>query len=588
MKTVEEIKTLLTHLTTKYQKRNSQFKIDEEMYWLTGSESDVEGTETIIFPIPHNVINTACDLLSSNPMRITVPPASEHAKPKARADKMEDFLDIAWDRMQRDSGRRFISDMAYYSALRGQFFARVLYDPDLVNVTGEGDEREVAFKGFPIFCQIIDPYNVYPMIGTRGLEGYVIDMQVEAGPIMQQFDVVLENEKGEKKEWTDEIRWVEYWDDETKCFLAGTEGGLRPISVSGTNKDGSKVRGPIKHDYKFCPGIYGWGRTVPSKDPEKQGVSMLFGLRGIGRRMNRFATMVATSLYEHAMGTIIVTTDRPDLELDMTAGAINYLLQEEKAEWFAKSQLGSEQLANRLIEMLQDQAFQTTFPPVVTGSAPWSGTPGYAISLLTHSGKLKIAPLKEQLEWALSGLNEHILRLVEVIAEQIPIQGVRAGTTYDMKFGPGDVKGYYSNVVKLEVDLPQDEMRNLQMARLATQGPSPLASKQTAREKWLKMQSPAKEQIRIDIERLLEAPVIQQALSMMLADEYGYLEEFKQFMAQMEAERTPPEVGFGQPGEGPGVPAEVAPPGMSAVGRPSPGPRPGEAGQGTRPVVEAV
>jgi len=90
--------------------------------------------------------------------------------------------------------------------------------------------------------------------------------------------------------------------------------------------------------------------------------------------------------------------------------------------------------------------------------------------LLTHSGKLKIAPLKEQLEWALSNLNEHILRLVEVIGEEIPVQGVRAGTTYNIKFGPDDVKGYYSNVVKLEVDLPQDEMRNIQMARLARRG----------------------------------------------------------------------------------------------------------------------
>lgn len=568
MKTVEDIKTLLGDLERKYQKRNSQFKIDEEMYWLTGTESDVEGTETIVFPIPHNVINTACDLLSSNPMRITVPAPSEHKKAKDKADKMERFLDIGWDRMMRDSGRRFVSDMAFHISLRGQGFARVLYDPELVKKEGEGDEREIIFKGFPIFCQVIDPFNVYPMIGVRGLEGYFIKMKVEAGSIMQQFpDVTLEHQegdrKGEKLGWTDEITWVEYWDDEIKCFLADDQIAMEPT----------------KHKYGFCPGVYYWGRAVPSKDPEKQSVSMLFGLRGVLRRMNRIATMVATGMYEQAMATLIVETERPkEIEIDTTPGFTNFILPEEDVYYLAKGQLSSENFAVKLIDMLQDQAFQSTFPPVVTGSAPWSGTPGYAISLLTHSGKLKIAPLKDQLEWALSNLNEHILRLVEVIGEKIPIQGVRAGTTYDMKFGPEDVAGYYSNVTKLEVDLPQDEMKNMQLARIATEGPAPLLSFQTAREKLLHIQSPAKEQIRIDMEWILANPVLKEALAAMLADEYGYLEEFKRLM---EAQKGAPEVGFAQPGQGPGVPPGVAPPGVSAVGQPSPGPRPGiEGGQG--------
>jgi len=559
MKTVEEIRELVVQLDRKYQKRNDQFKIDERMYWLEGEESEVEGTETIIFPIPHNVINTACDLLSSNPMRITVPPPSEHKKPKDRADKMENFLDIAWDRMQRDANRRFISDMAFFISLRGQMFARVLYDPDLIGTDGEGDDRAVTFKGLPIFCQIIDPFNVYPLIGSRGLESYIIKMTVEAGPIMQQFDVSLKHEEGdlagEELEWTDEIEWVEYWDDEMKCFLANSQ----------------EVMAPTKHEYGFCPGVYGWGRTVPSKDPEKQGVSMLFGLRGIVRRMNRLATMVATSVYENALGTIIVHSDRgEEVQLDMTPGSINYLFQEEKAEWFAKGQLSSEQLVLRLNDVLQDQAFQSTFPPVVTGATPWAGTPGYAISLLTHSGKLKIAPLKEQLEWALSNLNEHILRLVEVIGEKIPIQGVRAGTTYDMKFGPGDVKGYYSNVVKLEVDMPQDEMRNMQMARLATEGPDPILSKETSREKYLKIQSPAKEQQRIDLEWIIGNPAIREALAALLAIEYGYLPKPP---GAEEREKAPgPPVGA--PEQGLGVPAQVLPPGETPIGQPSPGPRP--------------
>lgn len=558
MKTVEEIRELVVQLDRKYQKRNDQFKIDEEMYWLEGSQSDVEGTETIIFPIPHNVINTACDLLSSNPMKITVPPPSEHKKPKDRADKMEDFLDIVWDRMQRDANRRFISDMAYFSALRGQFFTRVLYDPDLIDVTAE-KERTVVFKGFPIFCQVIDPFNVYPLIGTRGLESYIIKMTIEAGPIMQQFNVDLYHTEGdlagEKLEWTDEIEWVEYWDEDSKCFLANSQ----------------EVMKPTAHEYGFCPGIYGWGRTVPSKDAEKQGISMLFGLRGIVRRMNRLATMVATSVYENAMGTIIVKSDRgEEVQLDMTPGSINYLYQEEDAQWFAKGQLSSEQLVLRLNDVLQDQAFQSTFPPVVTGATPWAGTPGYAISLLTHSGKLKIAPLKEQLEWALSNLNEHILRLVEVIGEKIPIQGVRAGTTYDMKFGPDDVRGYYSNTVKLEVDLPQDEARNMQMARLATEGPEPLLSKQTAREKYLKVQSPGKEQKRIDIEWIIGNPAIREALAALLAIEYGYLPKPPGAEERQKAPGPP----AGAPAQGIGVPAEVVPPGVTPVGQPSPGPRP--------------
>jgi len=130
---------------------------------------------------------------------------------------------------------------------------------------------------------------------------------------------------------------------------------------------------PTEHKYGFCPGVYYWGRAIPSKDPEKQSVSMLFGLRGITRRMNRMATMVATTLYEHAMGTILVSTEREDFQLDMTPGSTNYKYPEETVEWFAKSQLASEQLAQRLIDMLQDQAFQTTFPPVVTGSAALVG-----------------------------------------------------------------------------------------------------------------------------------------------------------------------------------------------------------------------
>ena len=568
MKTVEDIKKLAGQLESKFQRRNDQFKIDEEMYWLTGVESEVEGTETIIFPIPHNVINTACDILSSNPPRITVPPPSEHEKPKKRADEMEQFLNIAWDRMQRDSGRRYISDMAFYAALRGEFFARVLFDPDLMDTTGEGDERITKFKGFPIFCQVIDPYNVYPMIGSRGLEGYIIKQKVEAGPIMQQFDIELtKTEKGkedQRLDWTDEISWTEYWDDEIKCFLA----------------EDKVVMEPTEHEYGFCPGVYRWGRALPTSglDPRKQSVSMLFALRGVLRRMNRMATMVATSLYEYAMGTILISSDRgEEIKLDMTPGSTNYKLIEEKVEWFAKSQLSSEQLASRLIEMLQDQAFQSSFPPVVTGSAPWAGTPGYAISLLTHSGKLKIAPIKDQVEWALSGLNEHILRLVEVIGEKIPIQGARGGTVYDMKFGPSDVAGYYSNIVKLEVDLPEDAAKNMQIARLATEGPTPLLSRQTAREELLHIQSPMKEQERVDVEWLLGNEVLRQAVAARIAEEYGYMPQ------PPKQPETPPGAPWGEPPQGIGVPAGIVPPGMQPVGSPSPGPLPEEMQQGIIP-----
>lgn len=564
MITVDDVKELTTQLETKYAKRNSQFKIDERLYWLEGEESEVEGTETIIFPIPHNVINTACDLLSSNPMRIKVPPVSEALQPKKRADKMEQFLDLAWDRMQRDAGRRYISDMAYFSALRGQFFARMLYDPDLIETIeeekeSEEEERIVKFRGFPIFCQVIDPYNVYPLLGVRGLEGYIIKMRTEAGPIMQQFGKPLYHTAGEKEgellDWTDEIDWVEYWDDEVKCFLANNE----PVLAKDVTE----------HKYGFCPGIYGWGRAVPSSIAEKQGVSMLFGLRGILRRMNRMATMVATTLYEYAMGWINVYSDRgEEISVDTTPGATNYFLQEERMEWFSKGNIASEQLARQIVEMLQDQAFQSTFPPVVTGGTPWAGTPGYAISLLTHSGKLKIAPLKEQLEWALSGLNEHILRLVEVIGEQIPIQGARAGTVYDMKFGPADVKGYYSNIVKLEVDLPEDEARKMQVVRLATEGPNPIWSKYTGRE-YLGMQSPTQEQERIDVEWLISNPAIREALARQIALELGYMPPPSTIEAQKE-----PGAPVGVPAEGLGVPAEVLPPGLSLVGQPSPGPRP--------------
>jgi len=90
-----------------------------------------------------------------------------------------------------------------------------------------------------------------------------------------------------------------------------------------------------------------------------------------------------------------------------------------------------------------------------------------------------------------------------------------------MKFGPGDVKGYYSNVVKLEVDMPQDEMRNMQMARLATEGPDPILSKETSREKYLKIQSPAKEQQRIDLEWIIGNPAIREALAALLATAWG-------------------------------------------------------------------
>jgi hypothetical protein len=577
---------IVTDLATRYGERDNWYDELEEYYFLEGQQEDAirreEGIETVRQPHITNAVDLLCDLAADAGYSLSVP-ASDKATEKKAAESAELWLRAVLEEQQRVQHSNLLSRAAWLVAMRGAVAARVIYLPDRVEESVD-EETGYAIPGkFPLLVQLRDPRYVWPRFGVDGLDCVVERWSRTVADVRQTWGKdMLAGRKDEE-----DCEWTEYWDGSQYCYWADGQ-------VVSKKSGKEKGRGPWPHGLGCLPWVYEFSRqTGMTADPMKRVRPLPAGVRGVVDHMNVLDSAALTAVVASQNSAWMVQSAQDGFKLDLTPGAVNYLLPDEKVESLRRAELPRD--IDPMRTQFSTQLERGTWPATMYGAYP-GNVAGYLVVTLNRAALAKLRPYITGLEALVEGVCELLLELsVNVLAplvgNTIPVWTVagqgRDRARVETKLDTRSLPKPYRVECSLGEVLAADEAGNLQMARMATDGDRPLLSQETARERYKLADDPGLEADRIAREQAMMDPEVMD-LRMKI--------QKKRIMDELEVEakkaglvKVPVEQG--QPEQAAGYPGELLPPtsyGAGLAGAPVPSggtaPAPGAVPSGGWPV----
>ena len=581
--TAEKLYELATDTITEYGERDTMFTDLERYYFLDqekeGKEGQEEGIEVVHLPYGTGAVDLVQDLFGDAELGLVVPASGEGKKKKALADTVEKYLLSVMHQSERAQRQSLLARSAWLVAMRGCLAGRVMAIPQWM----EKDEEDnwTAGQRVPLLLQLRDPLYVFPSFGLDGL-AYVVEKRTRTVKDLRNSlgDDVLPDAN-----LTDEVEWVEYWDDTYFCYWADGE----PVTLGAGE-------GPWPHRYGGTPYSFEFARQTGRTDPEKRVRPLLKAVQGVIDRMDLLDSAEATFTMRYNADALMVHAEG-EPEIDLRSGAVNYLEREDAVTWLHASR---QPIEVDKASAKYDAAFQKgTFPNTMYGMDPGRIIAGYALNLLNQSGQIRIKPLVACLERFIGELLEHALMisehyLTDLLDGPIPFHlvaeredeegGDRYSARSELKLDAKALGGWYQVDVSLGDLMPADEQANLMLAlRSREAGPDgrPMLSWETAVDKWGLTTSPMDERERIDREAAwndLQVIALRQALYAAQIKE-----ELKEELTKLDidpamvmgmgqgqpVEPPPMPAGLGQGGPA-GLPPEVASPAVQGQLMPQP------------------
>jgi len=495
--------------------RNALFAAMDDLYDAKPAAANDPHVQLVKMPLSTNTIDLVIDLASAQDISITVPATSEHKKDIALADDSETWLRAMLDANQRTQHRNLTAEMAYLGAQRALVVVRTLFREAAIN-DAEKVDGEMKLAGLPVLFQVRDPkYVVFDE--DAGELCYVAERWARKARTLRSL---YPNALPDDLDGNSDVEWCEVWTPKHVAYYAN---GL-PVSVAG--KD---VR---PHRYGCIPYAFGTARTTPR--PGLRYRPMLSGVQALAHNLDTAFSILATAGWQVVVGGVNVFSDNYGAangkQYNTTPGSVNYFASNDRVEPYQRAALPSDFLE---LVQLWLQAYQAgTFPFAMFGQAPGSMA-GYAINMLTQSGRRSIAPIWKAIESAYEGAFYNAITLCrEFVApllgtDEIPLfvsDTTRVGerdrrVKRTLKLDVSKTGPEWACEVRLADPMPQDEAANLRMALEATKGG--LLSQQTALTKFQVVDDALAEMERLAVEGIFKQLSPLEAVK--LARERGYV-----------------------------------------------------------------
>jgi hypothetical protein len=301
---------------------------------------------------------------------------------------------------------------------------------------------------------------------------------------LEQFGKAAVSEKLSTKgsELNERVHYADYWDLEKHiAWITGTTTGGETI-IAGE---------PIVDKEHLLPCIPIVVQTAEGSfldaDRKYQAIPFLYTLmKGeLWERQNLELTVLYTNLFNIASNPTYkyTTLGEEDLEVDYSvAGGYVKLRPGEDYSPLQKDVMNKDMLtgldiANSLVE-------ESTLTKQALGSIGGLGAnvAFSTVSLLNRAGRLPLVSAQKRGGWGIGTVMELIIEMLKDKGEVRKLKTLEEGV---VEFDPSLVPDDLIIEAKLEVDLPQDQMNQANVAQLITQ--TGLASKRWAREKIMQI-----------------------------------------------------------------------------------------------------
>lgn len=447
----------------------------------------------VVMPFGTNAIDLVTDLAAQQTLTIQVPAQKETQAAQKQADLQESWLRTWLNLNQQRKNANFAADLAWHGAQRGLTVVRTLLADNLIQ---PGEDGGYSLRSVPVLLQVRDPRHVYWVEDALGPACVIETYKRKASEIKRLYPGML---KDDAKGLVD---WLEYWDDKHRAYFVNGE------LVTG------KVKGMVAHGYGCLPYTIAPARTTPRRKPDQRYRPLLLAVEELLANLDTWFSILATSGWQAVTAAWAVFSDEYGRDggklLATGPGDINYFAKLDQVQPIQRAPLPADffKLGDLFLTALQ----QGTFPFAMYGQLD-SSMAGYAINLLTQSGRRPILPIWKSIELAFAGAFRSCAlicrnKVAPLTGDAIPLmvmQGGEAGARANLrhiKLDTGSIGDDFEALVTLTDPMPQDEAANLRMALESTAGDAPLLSHQTALTKFNVVEDAAAELERVEAEKV--------------------------------------------------------------------------------------
>ena len=531
MVTVEEILKLKQELTRYYQPALSKFKDMANLYNLDITVATPSGFDAHIPPTSRAVVDKATDNLITLHPEVSVERRAETEAAQKQADALERFYKRILFKMDRRlpmplfraSGKNlFIYGMA---VIKGPLFDTASW-PDKPEqgedeTSADYEERLEVWEAIrkdacPIYIIPVDPQIILLDPNLDNPKFVIETFKRKAIQIRTKWP----NWEGRKPKGGvyndfDEVDWTEYWSQTERCYIAGSE----------------PVLGPIPNVYGFvpyAPCFSGFGKVSPEGKLEELAVGLLAPIESSLKAEARIKTALDADTQLRTFTRWRTDMDPHKLELDIGPGGISYIPTGIQFDEMPQGQLSPDHY--KYLGMIIADIENSSFPR-------WLGRTesGFQESIrLGESRRMFSGPVTAlEMAGALT-LSRAAMLAEHVIGEEV--EGLK----------PSMVKGYYRCKLSLETADPEGAVKtSLHGLELFRAGAIDLLY---FLENYARVPDAAARIKRMMVERILNHPLINQAVALRAAQEWGM--DLSAIMGTQPQERRPGSVpAVGLPGE---------------------------------------
>lgn len=450
-----------------------------------------DGVEQVTTPDPYNAVLLAMRLIPSEP-KIDVPQRDETVEAKEDAEQVERFLTAMYPRINYQQDANFIEEHKWQLFALGNSPIQILWIKDKL-------PKQLQKKQLPFMIRTLDPRNVGVKRGPLYTEWAYHKYEAEKVDVRQEYP--------DLKKW-DEPKPVKATDNEDNLVTVTDfwyrSGGDVWHAILVENEF---ALNPVKTDYPVIPIIYAKG--------DHGGMSLLHAMEGLWQYKCRLSSNLGTSVlwYTHPFFAIETPMGQEMGDWQVKPLATVHVPEGTKVQTVTPQP--NTGLIESMLAKVDASLQQSAFPQVLYGDAG-NMQAGYGVNILSQAATGRVQAVREAMERSLMQLNELVLMLIDTFDdddEGVELWGRDPGSEklYKTCLYKAQIGGYYENDVQLTVSTPQDDIALQTLGIRLADGK--YISKQTFRDKYLKITVPGDEESRIMAEMALENPEVQKVLS---------------------------------------------------------------------------
>lgn len=544
----EEIKTDAEQLVTDYSKLKDQDKEMENIY-LMSWEQDLpkrrdKNTKLTISPDTTNKLIGAQRLLITTEPQFSVPYEDNDPKAQEAAKWMEPAAKLMWQASGRLNGMPIENDVVLASLTFGRCaIGLVNLQEQLDNLSdkdvskAEKRRLEEAVKQTPIMFQAWHPGEGRSLRDSIGLIAYLREYKTDPRKLKTEWPGVdfdhLTKKEVVVRDWYDlEYRVVWIVGQDEPFFMRKHD--MPDIPIVEQITEGSKMFDSPEKQYR--PFAY------------------MVWKSGLDKRLNLALTALYTNIFAVASNaqfkhrkSSINPEKKLEVNLDLVGGVIELEGDEDFEPMFSKGAIDPSLM--EAITLAKQGITESTIFDQALGEPLGKNAPFSMVALLHQAGRLPLATPQKMASWAIAHAMEKAFRWLKDNDKEIEIKFQGVSQTIDPKLIPDD----FSFEVKLEVDLPADNLQNANAAQIFLTLKA--ASKRWVRENLMQIDDSDAMDEEIWSEEMAELLMIQLFRDMQAQEQQQRLIEQQQAMGAAGGMPVP-----GGPVPGPG---------------PAPGPAPG-------------